>query len=87
VGTFVIVASNRSGSVTRTVEFKCELKEEEKKEDDKKQDGEEEKITICHHPPGNKDNYQTLTIPKSAWETHEKHGDTLGPCEKDKKQK
>jgi copper chaperone CopZ len=87
VGTFVIEASNRSGSINRSVEFKCQPKEEEKKEEEKKQDEDEEKITICHHPPGNNENFQTITIVKSAWPAHEKHGDTLGPCDKDKKEK
>ena len=38
-------------------------------------------VTICHRPPGNPDNAQTLVVPLSAWENaHSKHGDTLGPC-------
>jgi copper chaperone CopZ len=81
--TVVIVASNKSGSATRSVEFKCPPKEEEKEpknEDDKKPETDEEKITICHIPPGNKENPQTITIPLSAWPAHEKHGDTKGPC-------
>ena len=80
--TFVIKARNKSGSATQTVEFKCAPKEEEKqKEEDKQPDSEEEKITICHHPPGNKENFQTITISASAWPAHEKHGDTKGRCE------
>ena len=38
------------------------------------------KITICHFPPGNPDNPQTIEIDESAWETHQAHGDYLGEC-------
>jgi hypothetical protein len=41
---------------------------------------EEEKITICHYPPGNVGNPQTLEIPLSAWPAHQAHGDVLGSC-------
>lgn len=37
-------------------------------------------ITICHTPPGNPNNKQTLTIPQSAWAAHQAHGDVLGAC-------
>ncbi len=40
-------------------------------------------ITICHHPPGNPTNTQTISIPMSAWKAHEAHGDTKGICPKD----
>jgi hypothetical protein len=35
----------------------------------------EEKILICHVPPGNPDNLQTIEIGVSARATHEAHGD------------
>ncbi|MDH5474720.1 MAG: hypothetical protein OEX22_03410, partial [Cyclobacteriaceae bacterium] len=38
------------------------------------------KITICHIPPGNPSNPQTIKIAESAWAAHEAHGDTLGEC-------
>jgi len=38
------------------------------------------KIIICHYPPGNPGNAQTITISENAWPAHEAHGDTLGPC-------
>ncbi len=38
-------------------------------------------ITICHYPPGNPANPQTITIPISAWPAHEAHGDHIGSCE------
>ncbi|MCE2712540.1 MAG: hypothetical protein LW688_08375, partial [Cryomorphaceae bacterium] len=41
---------------------------------------EEQKVTICHYPPGNTGNPQTIEIPLSAWPAHEAHGDKLGPC-------
>jgi hypothetical protein len=40
----------------------------------------EEQITICHIPPGNPDNPQTITIPKSALPAHLAHGDQVGVC-------
>ena len=40
----------------------------------------EEKTTICHFPPGNVDNPQTLTISENAWKAHDKHGDVFGNC-------
>ena len=42
-----------------------------------------EKMTICHFPPGNKNNPQTLSISSSAWKAHQKHGDREGACESD----
>ena len=41
----------------------------------------DDKITICHIPPGNPDNPQTIVISESALETHLAHGDTIGPCD------
>src|SRR5690606_8515448 len=41
---------------------------------------EDKKITICHYPPGNQDNPQTIEISQSAWPAHEAHGDTKGEC-------
>jgi len=41
---------------------------------------EEEKITICHIPPGNPNNPQTIEIPASAWPAHQAHGDVIGAC-------
>lgn len=40
----------------------------------------EPKMTICHFPPGNQGNAQTITINVNAWSTHQEHGDTEGPC-------
>ncbi|MDX2359452.1 MAG: hypothetical protein QNK23_01505 [Crocinitomicaceae bacterium] len=40
----------------------------------------EDKMTICHHPPGNPENRQELEIPVSAWAAHQAHGDTEGAC-------
>ncbi len=41
------------------------------------------KITICHYPPGNPANVQTITISENAWPFPHQvlHNDTLGPCE------
>jgi hypothetical protein len=42
----------------------------------------QERITICHRPPGNPSNGQTLRLPPSAAQSHLAHhpDDTLGPC-------
>ena len=40
-----------------------------------------DKITICHYPPGNPDNVQTIEISESAWPAHEAHGDDRGTCD------
>jgi hypothetical protein len=42
----------------------------------------EEKVTICHRPPGNPSNGQTLTLPRSGAEAHLRNHslDTSGPC-------
>jgi hypothetical protein len=43
-------------------------------------DDNERKMTICHFPPGNNQNPQTLLIPYSAWPAHQAHGDLEGAC-------
>jgi hypothetical protein len=42
----------------------------------------DEKITICHRPPGNPSNGQTLTLPRSGAEAHLRQHrlDSRGPC-------
>lgn len=47
----------------------------------------DDKVTICHYPPGNIDNPQTITIRESALESHigsTGHGETgldnIGSC-------
>ena len=39
-----------------------------------------EKVTICHQPPGNPGNAQTISVAASAVRAHLNHGDGLGPC-------
>lgn len=38
-------------------------------------------VTICHIPPGNPDNPQTITISVSALPAHLAHGDSEGSCQ------
>ncbi len=45
----------------------------------------EETVIICHKPPGNPENVQTLTISKSALKAHLAHGDDIGACVKGNK--
>ncbi|NIM25328.1 MAG: hypothetical protein GTN97_01480, partial [Nitrosopumilaceae archaeon] len=39
------------------------------------------KIEICHLPPGNPENIQTISVSPSALEAHLDHGDGIGDCE------
>lgn len=41
-----------------------------------------DKVVICHIPPGNPSNAQTITVGVAAVNAHLNHGDTLGPCER-----
>jgi hypothetical protein len=41
----------------------------------------EKKVTLCHHPPGNPTNSQTISVAESAIPAHlRSHGDSLGAC-------
>ncbi len=61
-----ITVTNQGGSATNNVNFTCQKPEK--------------KITICHYPPGNKNNPQEIEISENAWPAHEAHGDTKGAC-------
>jgi hypothetical protein len=39
------------------------------------------KVEICHIPPGNPDNYHTITISEKAFAAHLAHGDFAGACD------
>lgn len=45
--------------------------------------GQPQKVVICHFPPGNPANFQTITISASALASHLAHGDFPGPCAND----
>ncbi len=45
--------------------------------------GTNDKVTICHFPPGNPANYQTITIGAAALPDHLAHGDFPGSCDND----
>nr|MCU0447851.1 hypothetical protein [Microscillaceae bacterium] len=62
-----ITVTNAGGSASDETLIKCTPPEEKK-------------ITICHYPPGNTANPQTIEIPESAWAAHQAHGDVMGPC-------
>jgi len=47
---------------------------------DSTSDVEETSVTICHYPPGNPDNSQTISVGTSAVTTHLDHGDDIGAC-------
>jgi hypothetical protein len=40
----------------------------------------DDEVTICHHPPGNPANANTIVVRQSELQSHLDHGDTLGPC-------
>ena len=39
-----------------------------------------DKVTICHRPPGNSGNAQTIEVGEKAVSAHLAHGDTRGAC-------
>jgi hypothetical protein len=53
-----------------------------KSEEDSSSNQYQEKVVICHRPPGNPSNAQTLTLSPQGAANHLKHhpDDTLGPC-------
>ena len=68
--TFIITATNGCGSVTETITLNYTAPT----------NNTPQMITICHYPPGNNGNPQTLEIALSSWPAHQAHGDVLGPC-------
>jgi hypothetical protein len=38
------------------------------------------RVEVCHFPPGNLDNYHTITISEKALSAHLAHGDLTGSC-------
>jgi hypothetical protein len=38
------------------------------------------KVTVCHVPPGNPDNFHTISVGENAVKAHLAHGDFLGAC-------
>ena len=42
------------------------------------------KVIICHYPPGNPGNRNTIEVGQPAVSAHVAHGDTLGPCPSEK---
>ena len=40
----------------------------------------EEKVTICHFPPGNSTNPQTITLSENTFQSHLSHKDIFGKC-------
>jgi EGF-like domain/Dictyostelium (slime mold) repeat len=42
--------------------------------------GKPPKVDVCHIPPGNPDNFHTITVSQNAVSAHLGHGDILGAC-------
>ena len=38
------------------------------------------KVEVCHIPPGNPDNFHTITVSEKALSAHLSHGDVAGQC-------
>ena len=57
---------------------KDDKKREKGSEDGKSSD--DKKVTLCHAPPGNPENLQTLSVAEGAVAAHLAHGDLLGAC-------
>ncbi len=52
-------------------------------QDDPCAPGPDGKVTICHIPPGNPENAQTISVSPNALPAHLRHGDYCGPCEQE----
>ncbi len=44
-------------------------------------DAQNDNVVICHIPPGNPTNQQTITVAQSAVAAHQAHGDSVGACQ------
>jgi hypothetical protein len=49
-------------------------------DDNDDDDSNSRKVKICHYPPGNTSNPQTITVSKSSLSAHLAHGDVIGEC-------
>jgi hypothetical protein len=54
-----------------------------KHKDNNENNNHNNKLTICHRPPDNPDNYQTIIIKRSALQDHLSHGDLECACDPD----
>ncbi len=41
------------------------------------------KVDVCHIPPGNPENFHTISVSEKAVDAHMRHGDLEGACEVD----
>lgn len=65
------------------LKIKFKLKKNYKKDTDENEEEDEDngkKVTICHIPPGNPGNPQTIKVANAALRAHLAHGDTLDEC-------
>ena len=81
LNTLVLSATNGCGSDSKTVTINYTREVNNTGGGNTGGGNQEQKITICHYPPGNNGNPQTIEIPLSAWPAHQAHGDKLGPCD------
>ncbi len=75
--------SKSKDSKSKDSKSKDTKSKDSKSKDSKSKDsksGGSDKVSVCHVPPGNPDNKQTLSIDKSALSAHLGHGDSEGGC-------
>jgi len=84
---FVTPAQNETYTVTITDAYGCTAEATaeviycDARAYKKNGDVDDKKVTICHYPPGNPGNVQTITISINALCTHiVQHGDQIGDC-------
>src|SRR3989344_4703745 len=86
-GVTVKIDTNGDGIPERTIVQNNEITASELGYGSNGNDGIKDKVNICHKPPGNPGNAHTITIGASAIKAHIAHGDTVGKCDDDGKDK
>jgi cytoskeletal protein RodZ len=77
-------ANNGSSSTSSTSIQSTSASEDDEEDDESSADDQyQEKVLICHIPPGNHDNPQTISVSENAVPAHLAHGDSLGACTED----
>ena len=84
---FGVQAGVFSDDVSAAYSKKDKSEDSRSKDDKKREKGSEDgkssddkKVTLCHAPPGNPENLQTLSVAEGAVAAHLAHGDLLGAC-------
>lgn len=70
-------------SERRICQFIDRLTNDDDSDDDEDEDDRGKKVRVCHMPPGNPDNKETISVGLPAVRAHLAHGDTIGRCDRD----